>query len=1137
MPRTLSTAESRARQPDDGRGVPLLGREVVLSAAAAALLLAGLALVLSAGAPAMHEASARLAAGDLVNLRAVSDPDALAPFLRVFPDRRERRFVAREIVSQLSGGTAGPVSRRDLPAVRALARLTVEASRVAKTPGLETLGDRLADLERRAAGGRVSRVPLLTAAQVAALRPSMVVRTPADHRAALGWSAALLIAAFSVVVAVRRVKRRSGDPVIVPVVFALAALGLLLMATVADPLRDRLLFVTFAQGVALGCLVLLACSFVNLDRSPLPRLSFVPLLLALSLSALLVAFGSGPAGSDARVNLFGAQPVDAIRLLVTLFLAGYFAQRWEFLRELEEPAARRLPWLRGWRTPRLGDVLPVVVGIATVLLAFFLQRDLGPALILACLFLVMYGVARGRWLIPAGGGLLLVSGFAVGYLLGVPATVAARVEMWRSPWDNAVRGGDQVAQALWAFASGGLTGTGLGLGLSDGLPAVHTDLVLAAAGEQLGLVGLLAIAVLDGVLVWRGLRAARRAGGAYTCFVAVGLTVGLAAHVLLIAGGLFGLVPLSGVVTPFLSYGRSALVTNFAAMGLLLSISSHGGSRAEATPVGREIRHVGWAIAVLGAAVLTAAVRTHVWARPEIATAAALTRQADGQRRYTYNPRLIAAASLIVRGTIVDRHGTPLAVSRPEVLSASRETLARMGIELGEACPDTGRRCYPFGGPAFHLLGDVETQINWAAPNTSFAERDHDTRLRGYDDEARLVEVADPRGGPPSRTLHRNLRALLPLWEHRANLDHPDARRLLAAGRDVRLTVDARLQWQIASLVRERVEGARLQRAAAVVVDAASGDLLAAVSYPWPAPVRGRMIRGASPGEDESGASLLDRARYGVYPPGSTFKLVTAIEVLRRAPDLADRPLTCRRLDDGRIGNVIPGWRRPIRDDVGDKVPHGQVTLDRGLIHSCNAYFAQLGVRLGASALREGAALFDIATERRTGPPRLRETLPFAAYGQGDVLATPFRMARVAGTIAADGLLAPARFVIDDDDRRAEPSRRVLDVEGARRLANAMRQVVVAGTGRGLLAHPELVAGKTGTAEIEGAPSHSWFVGFAPHGARASRRLAFAVIVEHGGYGGRIAARLAGDIVTAARDLKVLEPDGPARPSRPGVSP
>jgi peptidoglycan glycosyltransferase len=223
------------------------------------------------------------------------------------------------------------------------------------------------------------------------------------------------------------------------------------------------------------------------------------------------------------------------------------------------------------------------------------------------------------------------------------------------------------------------------------------------------------------------------------------------------------------------------------------------------------------------------------------------------------------------------------------------------------------------------------------------------------------------------------------------------------------------------------------------------------------------------------------------------------------------------------VGNTVPGWRRPIRDDITDRTPHGEVTLRPGLVHSCNAYFAQLGARLGGAPLRETAALFDIAVTRGDASERLRDTLPFAAYGQGEVLATPLRMARVAATIARGGVLPPASTAVRTGRGAVAPGARVLDEASARRLADAMRDVVVSGTGRGLMAHPELVAGKTGTAEIEGAASHSWFVGFAPHGRGARNGIAFAVVVENGGYGGRVAAPIAGEIVSLARELGLLD--------------
>ena len=154
------------------------------------------------------------------------------------------------------------------------------------------------------------------------------------------------------------------------------------------------------------------------------------------------------------------QPVEAIRPLIALFLAGYFARRWEWLRELADR------W-RGSTRPASGctcraspTCIPVAIGMALVLLFFFFQHDLGPALVLGCTFLVTYSVARDRWGLAAMGLATLVGAFTAAYLLGYPSTVVKRIDMWHSPWDNGVSGGDQVAHALWGSPRAGSSAAG-----------------------------------------------------------------------------------------------------------------------------------------------------------------------------------------------------------------------------------------------------------------------------------------------------------------------------------------------------------------------------------------------------------------------------------------------------------------------------------------------------------------------------------------------------------------------------------------------------------------------------------------------------------------------------------------------------
>jgi len=182
-----------------------------------------------------------------------------------------------------------------------------------------------------------------------------------------------------------------------------------------------------------------------------------------------------------------------------------------------------------------------------------------------------------------------------------------------------------------------------------------------------------------------------------------------------------------------------------------------------------------------------------------------------------------------------------------------------------------------------------------------------------------------------------------------------------------------------------------------------------------------------------------------------------------------------------------------------------------GLVHSCNAYFAQLAVQLGPQPIFETANLLGISVARDDSVNRLRATLAHAGYGQGDVVATPLRMARVAAAIASNGILRDTGVRA----RPIEPGRRFLTPQAATLLGQDLRDAVLSGTGRSLRDHPWRIAGKTGTAEVNGAQSHAWFVGYAPYGA-AEKRVAFAVIIENAGYGGLAAAPAAGEIVSAA---------------------
>lgn len=1069
---TRSTAAERAVLPTRAES---RFQETIFLLAGSITIAVGLGLVYQAKAHSFFDIAQQLEHKQLLNLNEISNRNQLLPFLSFLTKSADQKLAAQKIFDYLGTVTS-------VPNVGALSQVHIDAHK-----------------------------RLFTAAQLAQLKPFLVVRTPAQFRREFFLWTLLYFAGFYLVHAVWRALGFEGDRLLLPVIHLLTGAGLIVMLSLREAVRDRMIFIGFAQGVIVGCVLMLLLSRLDYERL-FGRLSFVPLLASFLLSTALILFGTGPGASDAKVNLFGFQPVEAIRILLVFFLAGYFAARWEFLREVKE-RRRAFAVVSEWvQIPRLEYVLPVIIGMGGALLFFFLQKDLGPALVIACLFLALYGIARNRTLLVWFGLAILLSGFALGYLLHFPQTVSERVQMWLSPWDNGVRGGDQIAHSLWAMATGGASGTGLGLGNPALVPVAHTDLILSALGEELGFAGLLAIFVLYALLIYRGFRIAQRARSDYGFFLSLGLVLVTALQILLIAAGILDLIPLSGVVSPFLSYGRTSMLANFVLFAMLLSISRRPGSPRRNAAFQQPVRWLGVLVGCLGAVVVAKAAYVQLFRSDAVMTAGTLVYQADGVRRYQYNPRILEVARQIPRGVIYDRNSVPLATSNWNDLEAHRSEYEKLGISIEQACSRSASRHYPFGGLTFHLLGDLRTRVNWGATNTSLQERDSIIRLQGYDDRARNVELKEPRTGKITHTLKYDYRELVPLVRYRYQPAHKSVQRILNRDRDVHMTIDIRLQQRAAEILRNQLRRTGTQKGAVIVLDPVNGDLLASVSYPYPVPLE--------PAED----SLLDRARYGLYPPGSTFKLVTAIAALRTSPRLVQDTFECKRLEDGRVGNYVQGWARPVRDDVMDETPHGTVNLEKGIIVSCNAFFAQLGTyRIGPKMLFSTADLLGIQVAQPNTPEKLREAIPQASYGQGQVRVTPLQMARVAATVASRGAAPFGRWVTDDTNSRTQTAKPVLSPDLAQTLAHFMRLVVTNGTGRRLSAVSIPIAGKTGTAEIQNGRSHAWFAGFAPYNSPDSRRIAFAVLIENGQYGGAAAAPVAGELVIAARDLGIVQ--------------
>jgi cell division protein FtsI/penicillin-binding protein 2 len=264
------------------------------------------------------------------------------------------------------------------------------------------------------------------------------------------------------------------------------------------------------------------------------------------------------------------------------------------------------------------------------------------------------------------------------------------------------------------------------------------------------------------------------------------------------------------------------------------------------------------------------------------------------------------------------------------------------------------------------------------------------------------------------------------------------------------------MQARVAIILKKYVLAAKSGGGAAVVIDPATGDLLSSVSYPSENLWKARSaVPDRIPENSELSDSLLDRARYGLYPPGSSFKIVTAIAALQSSPEAETMRFECKRLPDGRIGNRVRDWANR-GDDVLDKEPHGSVDVVRGLIHSCNAYFAQ---RIWSEPTAASCRRPIRDTNRHTLPPPSYR-MPPASYGRA-VVASPLQMARVAGSVGNAGQVCST----DSSGRDVPAGKPCLTADQAARLSQYMRRVVTEGTG-GSRPVGSAAVGKTGRGNL-----------------------------------------------------------------------
>lgn len=394
---------------------------------------------------------------------------------------------------------------------------------------------------------------------------------PADVGPFLG----VVLGLFFVAHVATRFLAAEADGLLLPMAGLLNGLGYVFIARLDDDLAGQQALWTFL-GVGLYVATLW---FVRRSRD-LDRYRYTFLLVGLGLLVLplLPVLGQTVNGSRIWVQLgpVNFQPGEFAKVALAIFFAGYIVDK----RELFRVGTWKLGPLH---LPELKHAAPLLLGWGASLVVMVSQKDLGTSLLFFMLFLIVLWVGTERLAFLLIGLVLFMAGATVAWSRF--AHVQTRVDAWLHPWDDPLGSGYQVVEAQFGLASGGLTGSGPGRGYPQRVPAAETDFIFSTIGEELGLLGATALLMAFVLMIGSGLRAALGATRPFSKLLATGLTGLLGVQAFIIIAGVTRVLPLTGVTLPFVSYGGSSLLANYAILALLMRISDEQVDRPADAPV------------------------------------------------------------------------------------------------------------------------------------------------------------------------------------------------------------------------------------------------------------------------------------------------------------------------------------------------------------------------------------------------------------------------------------------------------------------------------------------------------------------------------------------------------------------------
>lgn len=891
-----------------------------------------------------------------------------------------------------------------------------------------------------------------------------------------------LFAAFAAAHIGVRLFAPGADPALLPIVFALSGIGITFV-TRLEPSASMGQIVYLFLGVALMVGTLAVVKNLEVVKG----YKYVLGAAGIALLVLPMLIGTEIYGSKLwiKIGSFQFQPGEFAKVFIVLFLSGYLAEN----RELLSISNRTV---LGVKLPRLRLLYPLFIVWGVCLLVVAFERDLGSALLFYTIFLIMLYVATGRVsYVLIGLVLLAVGAFGMYQIMG---HVQVRVAIWLDPFKDAQNLGFQIVQALYSLADGGLLGVGIGKGLGgDTIPVVASDMIFAAIGEEMGLLGGAAVLLLFMLFAVRGLTTAARAKSDLAAFSAAGLTAAISFQAFTIVGGVTKLIPLTGVTLPFMSQGGSSLLASFVIVALLLRAGDEATGRStEIANTSTELTPVGYR---------PGGSRGSHMHRPALDTPeSGLLGRVALANRLTRTVFLFTALFAVLIGNLTyiqvfkaaeyqdmpsNNHTITKAryIKRGSIITADGLTLAE-SIQQEDG---TYVRSYPNGNLAAHAVGYYSQQYG-----SSGVESSQDKTLTGSKDYSSWQNALNSLAG------------------------------ITEPGNSVQLTIDSRIQQAAEQALAGR-------KGAIVVLDPRTGAVLAWASAPA---YDNTDIAAAMEAANASGGadtSMFDRATQALYSPGSTFKTVTLSSALENG-----------------VAALSSTYSSPGRMEIGgadvvsvNEQGHGTITLDRAFAVSSNTVFGQVAEQLGADRLVATAQAFgygqnlgiDFSTAASIMPdPADMSTWELAWAGAGQPVGqghtpgpqtTVMQNAVIAAAIANNGIamnpyvvgqiLAPDGTVVKTTRERSLGQ--AVSSGTAEQVKEAMLDVVQNGSGSAAGIAGVKVAGKTGTAETNSATPNSTFIGFAPYDTPT---LAVSLVLEETTENEATAAAVAGQVLRAA---------------------